>query len=38
MMQNIAKQHRIEALVLNGKVTTIVGKVIDARGGAGADV
>ena len=37
-MQNVAEQHRIEALVFDGKVPAIVGKVIDASGGAVRDV
>src|SRR5687768_17429873 len=38
VMQNVAEQHGIEALVCDGKVTAIVRDVIDASGGAVADV
>ena len=37
-MQNVAEQDRMEALVFDGKVPAVVGKVIDASGGAVADV
>lgn len=38
MMQNVAEQDRIEALVFDGKVPPVIRKVIDASGGAVADV
>jgi len=38
VMKNIAKQHGVKSLVTNGKMTAIVGQVIDTRGRAGADV
>src|ERR1044072_301200 len=38
MMQNVAQQDRIEALVFDGKVPAVVGQVIDASGGVVADV
>src|ERR1044072_6446042 len=38
MMQNVAEQDRSEALVFDGKVPAVVGKVIDARGGGVADI
>jgi len=38
VMQNVAEQHCIEALVFYGKVPAVVRKVIDAGGGAVADV
>ncbi|HEX5885281.1 MAG TPA: hypothetical protein VFY67_12140 [Pyrinomonadaceae bacterium] len=38
VMQNVAKQHGIEALVFDGKVPAVVGKVIDTSIGAVADV
>jgi hypothetical protein len=38
MMQNITKQHCVEAVVSHGEMTAIVRKVIDAGGSAGTDV
>lgn len=38
VMQNVAEQHCIEALVSDRKVPAVVGKVIDASGGAVADI
>jgi hypothetical protein len=38
MMQHITKQHCIEALISDGKMPAVVGKVIDASRGAVADI
>jgi hypothetical protein len=38
VMQHVAKQHGVEALIFHGKVTAIVGYVIDARRSAIGDV
>ena len=38
VMQHVAKQHGVEALVAHRKVAAVVGQVIDARGCAVPDV
>jgi hypothetical protein len=38
VVQNVAEQDGIEALVFDGKVPAVVGKVIDVSGSAVADV
>jgi hypothetical protein len=38
VMQHVAEQHRVEALIFDRKVPAIVRKVIDARSGAVTDV
>ena len=38
VMQHVAEQHSVEALVFDWKMATIVREIIDARGGVVADV
>ena len=38
VVQYVAKQNRIEALISNGKVPAVVWQIVDARGSAVADV